>query len=42
MDELTCYARALTEPEIAAIAAAGAIGKADLASPCPEPGRTGG
>ena len=29
MDELTVYARALTDPEIAAIAAAGADGKAD-------------
>ena len=29
MDELTLYARGLTEPEIAAIAAAGTGGKAD-------------
>ena len=41
MDELTVYARALTDPEIAAIAAAGAGGKADHDCPsCPEPGRT--
>ena len=30
MDELTVYARALTDPELAAIAAAGSLGKADL------------
>ena len=30
---LTVYARALTEPELAAIAAAGSTGKADLAAP---------
>ena len=30
MDEITCYARALTEPEISAIAAARTDGKADL------------
>ena len=33
MDELTVYARALTGPEIAAIAAAGTNGKADLYVP---------
>ncbi len=33
LDELSVYARALTEPEIAAIAAAGTDGKADL-GPC--------
>jgi len=33
MDELTVYARALTDPEIAAIAAAGANGKADPSVP---------
>jgi hypothetical protein len=33
MDELTVYARALTDPEIAAIAAAGANGKADSTVP---------
>jgi subtilisin-like proprotein convertase family protein len=33
MDELTVYARALTDPEIAAIAAAGADGKADPSVP---------
>ena len=41
MDELTVYARALTGPEIAAIAAAGSNGKADLSvPPGPEPGGT--
>ena len=33
IDELTVYARALTSPEIAAIAAAGAAGKADATPP---------
>jgi subtilisin family serine protease len=33
MDEVTAYARALTEPEIAAIAAAGTLGKADASAP---------
>ncbi len=33
MDEITAYARALTDPEIAAIAAAGPLGKADPAVP---------
>ncbi len=33
MDEVTAYARALTGPEIAAIAAAGRSGKADFAAP---------
>jgi hypothetical protein len=33
MDEVTVYARALTGPEIAAIAAAGTLGKADSAVP---------
>jgi sugar lactone lactonase YvrE/subtilisin-like proprotein convertase family protein len=33
MDELTLYARALTDPEIAAIAAAGTAGKADPSMP---------
>ena len=35
MDEVTVYARALTPPEIAAIAAAGSRGKADLVSAPP-------
>ena len=35
MDEVTVYARALTEPEISAIAAAGRNGKADLVSAPP-------
>ena len=41
LDELTVYARALTGPEIAAIAAAGTRGKADLGGPRrPEPGQS--
>ena len=41
MDEITVYARALTGPEIAAIAAAGSLGKADYSlPPSPEPGGT--